>query len=149
MFAEGYLQEMFGELRQFLWAMGLDSLFCSRLNRAKQGSRTISERLQKLLGPGFEPYGAVAIPGNQKRPNPKLSEIAGDIFKLRNACAHGLPIPDDWLVASERQPYEGYAYQIAECTEILLRQALLRILNDQNMFDTFVDPRKLDDYFQI
>jgi hypothetical protein len=43
--------------------------------------------------------------------------------------------------------HEGYAYQLCECTEILLRQTLLMLLEDQRLFDVFVDSRKLDKYF--
>lgn len=38
MFAQGYLTESFGELRQFLWAMALDSLFASKIDKHKRGS---------------------------------------------------------------------------------------------------------------
>ena len=147
MFAEGYLTEMFSELRPFLWAMGLDCLFASRLNRKRQGSAAIGQRLQKLFGPAFEPYNTVSIPVHQNRPAHKLRNVVKDIFTFRNACAHGLPIPDAWLTPAGCQIWEGYAYQICECTEILLRQTLLRILNDQQMFDVFVDSAKLDVYF--
>jgi hypothetical protein len=147
MFAEGYLTEMFGELRQFLWAMGLDCLFSSRIDRRKRGSHAIDRRLRMLFGAEFEPYKAVVVPGHQTRPVHKLCHIVKDIFTLRNACAHGLTIPDAWLTPPGRQLYEGYGYQLSECTEILLRQTLLLILNDQSMFEIFVDSRKLDKYF--
>ncbi len=58
---------------------------------------------------------------------------------------HG--IPDAWLTPPSRQPYEGYAYQLAECTEILLWRTLLTILNDQRIFDIFVDSRKTRQIF--
>jgi hypothetical protein len=147
MFAEGYLTEMFGELRQFLWAMGLDCLFSSRIDKGKRGSHTIDQRLRMLFGAEFEPYKAVVVPGHQSRPVHKLCDIVKDIFTLRNACAHGLTIPDAWLTPPGHHPYEGYAYQLSECTEILLRQTLLLILNDQGVFDIFADSRKLDRYF--
>jgi hypothetical protein len=147
MLAEGYLTEMFGELRPFLWAMALDCLLSSRTDKRKRGAQTIDQRLRMLFGAEFEPYKAVSVPGHQSRPNHKLCNIVKDIFILRNACAHGLTIPDAWLTPPGRDLYEGYAYQLSECTEILLRQTLLLILNDQRMFDVFVDSRKLDRYF--
>jgi hypothetical protein len=148
MFAQGYLTEMFDELRQFLWAMALDCLFSSKLDKRKRGAQTIDQRLRMLLGAEFEPYKVVSIPGGPSyRPNHKLFHIAKDIFILRNAVAHGLTIPDAWLTPPGHHVYEGYAYQVVECTEILLREALLLILNDQRVFDVFVDSRKLDKYF--
>jgi hypothetical protein len=147
LFAQGYLTEMFGELRQFLWAMGLDCLFSSKIDKRKRGAQTIDQRLRMLLGAEFAPYKDVLMPGHQTRPEHKLWSIARDVFALRNAVAHGLVIPDAWLTPPGRHPYVGYAYQLAECTEILLRRTLLIILNDQRMFDIFVDSRKLDRYF--
>jgi len=147
MFAQGYLTEMFGELRQFLWAMGLDCLFSSRTHRGKRGSRTIDRRLRMLFGTEFDTYKAVVVPSHQTRPVRKVRDIVKDIFVLRNACAHGLTIPDAWLTPPGRQVFDGYAYQLCECTEILLRQTLLLVLNDQSMFDIFLDTQKLDRYF--
>ena len=147
MFAQGYLTEMFGELRQFLWAMALDSLLASKIDKRKRGAQTIDQRLRMLLGAEFAPYKDVAVPVNQARPDHKLWAVVKDVFLLRNAIAHGLTIPDAWLTPPGRQPYDGYAYQLAECTEILLRRTLLMILNDQGVFDVFVDSRKLDRYF--
>jgi hypothetical protein len=147
MYAQGYLMDMFGELRQYLWAMALDCLFSSKLDKRKRGAQTIDQRLRMLLGAEFAPYKDVLVPGHQTRPDHKLWSVAKDIFTLRNAIAHGLTMPDAWLTPPTRQPYEGYAYQLAECTEILLRRTLLTILNDQRIFDIFVDSRKLDRYF--
>jgi hypothetical protein len=147
MYAQGYLMDMFGELRQFLWAMALDCLFSSKLDKRKRGAQTIDQRLRMLLGAEFAPYKDVLVPRHQTRPDHKIWSIAKDIFTLRNAIAHGLTIPDAWLTPPSRQHYEGYAYQLAECTEILLRRTLLTILNDQRIFDIFVDSRKLDRYF--
>ena len=147
MFAQGYLTEMFGELRQFLWAMALDCLFSSKIDNRKRGAHTIDQRLRMLLGAEFAPYKDVSVPGHQTRPDHKLWNIAKDIFQLRNAVAHGLTIPDAWLTPPGRPLYEGYAEQLAECTEIILRRTLLLILNDQRLFDVFVDSRKLDKYF--
>jgi hypothetical protein len=147
MYAQGYLSDKFGELRQFLWAMALDCLFSSKLDKRKRGAHTIDQRLRMLLGAEFAPYKDVLVPGHQTRPDHKLWSVAKDIFTLRNAIAHGLTIPDAWLTLPGRQPYEGYAYQLAECTEILFRRTLLTILNDQRVFDIFVDSRKLDRYF--
>jgi len=147
MFAQGYLTEMFGELRQFLWAMALDCLFSSKIDKRKRGAHTIDQRLRTLLGAEFEPYKDVLVPGHQTRPSHKLWSVAKDIFQLRNAVAHGLTIPDAWLTPPGRHIYEGYAYQLAECTEILLRRTLLMILSEQRIFDVFVDSRKLDRYF--
>jgi hypothetical protein len=77
----------------------------------------------------------------------RLNEIGRDVFRLRNAYIHGLPIPDGWL-ATDASPVEtGYAYQLVECTEILLRMTLLRILEDKALFKVFCDPKKLDAQF--
>jgi len=147
MFAQAYLMEAFGELGQFIWAMALDSLFASKTDSRKRGSYTIVPRLRTLHGTEFEPYKFVSVPGHQRRPEHKLWAIGEDIFKLRNAVAHGLPIPDAWLTPHGQPIYEGYAYQLAECTEILLRKTLLLIMKDQRLFDVFVDSKKLDKYF--
>jgi hypothetical protein len=147
MFAQGYLTEKFGELGQFLWAMALDSLFSSKIDKRKRGSYTIVPRLRTLHGAEFEPYRFVSVPIHQRRPDHKLWAVAEDIFKLRNAVAHGLTIPEAWLTPPGQPIYEGYAYQLAECTEILLRKTLLSIMQEQRLFDVFVDSRKLDKYF--
>lgn len=104
-------------------------------------------RLKALHGTEFEPYKFVSVPVHQRRPDHKLWFIAQDIFTFRNAVAHGLTIPDQWLTAPGQPIYEGYAYQLAECTEILLRKTLLSITKEQRLFDVFVDPKKLDKYF--
>jgi hypothetical protein len=48
LFAQGYLTEMFGELKQFLWAMALDCLFSSKVDKRKRGAQTIDQRLRML-----------------------------------------------------------------------------------------------------
>jgi hypothetical protein len=137
--------------RQFLWAAGLDCLYASKLDRKKQGSREIIRRMEKLLGATLEPYQAdtVSLPVHQKtRPSKTLSEVAKHIFDLRNAFAHGLKIPDpNWLTTPGLPEESGYAYQLLEQTEIVLRLTLLRILEDQTLFDIFSDPALLDAYF--
>jgi hypothetical protein len=147
MFSEGYLHEMFMELRPFLWMMALDCLFASRTRRDRQGAGTIGDRLQKLFGSDYKPYERVQIPRHQTRPNHQLRDIVKDMFTFRNACAHGLTIPNGWLTPAGGQLWESYAYQLCECAEILLRQTLLLILKDQKWFDTFVDSGNLDNYF--
>jgi len=134
---------------QFLWAAGLDCLYASKLDRKKQGSREICSRMGKLLGAGMKPYDEVSLPTHQEgRKKLPIEVVAPDIFKLRNAFAHGLPIPDaNWLGALGRPLQEGYAYQLLEQTEILLRLSLLKILEDQRLFETFTDGAKLDSYF--
>jgi hypothetical protein len=134
---------------QFLWAAGLDCLYASKLDRKKQGSREICSRLGKLLGAGMKPYDQVSLPVHQEGRNKfPIEVVAPDIFKLRNAFAHGLPIPDaNWLGAPGRPFEQGYAYQLLEQTEILLRLSLLKILEDQGLFETFADGAKLDSYF--
>lgn len=136
--------------RQFLWAAGLDCLYASKLDRKKQGSGEIIRRMEKLLGATLKPYQAdtVSLPVNQKsRPSKTLAEVAKHIFKLRNAFAHGLKIPDsNWLTAPGLPEESGYAYQLLEQTEIVLRLTLLRILEDQTLFDAFSDPALLDAY---
>ncbi|HEX4134476.1 MAG TPA: hypothetical protein VHY84_07705, partial [Bryobacteraceae bacterium] len=134
---------------QFLWAAGLDCLYASKLDRNKQGSREICSRMGKLLGAVMKPYDEVSLPEHQEGRKKLPIEVIGlDIFKLRNAFAHGLPIPDaSWLGALGRPLQEGYAYQLLEQTEILLRLSLLKILEDQRLFETFTDGTKLDSYF--
>lgn len=146
-FGQGYSVKL-DPLPQFLWAAGLDSLFTSKLDRRKRGAHTISERLKTLFGSEFRPYQGetVLVPPPQSRPDRPLREIGPHIFWLRNAYAHGLPIPEAWLT-SKSPIHSGYAYQLCECTEILLRLSLLRLLQDQELFNTFVDPKKLDRYF--
>lgn len=137
--------------RQFLWAAGLDCLYASKLNRKRQGSAEIGRRMQQFLGAKLKLYEAdtVSIPCHQTtRRIQELETVTADMFKLRNAFAHGLPIPDVNWFSDVRQPAEsGYAYQLVEQTEITLRLTLAKILEDQNLFDTFSDPGLLDAYF--
>jgi hypothetical protein len=59
-----------------------------------------------------------------------------------------LPIPDAVWLSTKGRPFEsGYAYQLWEQTEIALRLTLLRILEDQTLFDTFSDFALLDSFF--
>ena len=77
-----------------------------------------------------------------------MAGIGKDVFKLRNAFAHGLSIPDPKWLTTPGQPEEtGYGYQLVEQTEILLRLSLLTILESPTVFATFVDPARLDAYF--
>jgi hypothetical protein len=136
---------------QFLWAAGLDCLYASKLDRKKQGSAEITRRMGILLGSTLKLYEAdtVSIPVHQTtRTHMELGNVARDIFRLRNAFAHGLPIPNTAWLSVNGQPLEsGYAYQLLEQTEISLRLTLLRILENQSLFDTFSDSGLLDSYF--
>jgi hypothetical protein len=136
---------------QFLWAAGLDCLFASKLDRNKQGSPEIARRMGVLLGSTLKLYEAdtVSIPVHQTtRTHMELGNISRDIFRLRNAFAHGLPIPNiAWLSALGQPRESGYAYQLLEQTEIALRLTILRILEDETLFQTFADSARLDSYF--
>jgi hypothetical protein len=106
--------------------------------------------MQVVFGPDFDPYNAatVQVPGHQVRPARRLRDIGEHIFWLRNATVHGAAIPDaGWLSDPEAPDESGYAYQLMECSEILLRESLLRLLEDQALFETFVDPNRLDAFF--
>lgn len=143
-FCQGYTVDL-PDLRQLLWAAGLDCLFASKTDKRKRGKRAISERLRTFWGADFRPYAAdtVNIPIHQTRPDHRLTDIGKDIFQLRNAFMHGLSIPEAWLSKRE-SPESGYAYQLCECTEILLRLTLVKLFEDPVLFDVFRDPRKLD-----
>jgi hypothetical protein len=152
LFAQGYGVNL-SDLRQLLWAAGLDCLFASKRDSKKRGAQVLAARLRTFFGAEFRPYKAstVTIPVHQKsRLDHRLADIGTDIFKLRNSYIHGLMVPEafpsEWLTQAGQPPESGRAYQLLECTEILLRQALLEILRDQNLFDTFRDPKKLDNY---
>ncbi len=136
---------------QFLWAAGLDCLYASKLDRKKQGSAEITRRMGALLGSTLKLYEAdtVSVPAHQTTRTPvELGNVSGDIFRLRNAFAHGLPIPDAAWLSVQGQPFEsGYAYQLWEQTEIALRLTLLRTLEDQKLFDTFSNSALLDSFF--
>jgi hypothetical protein len=136
---------------QFLWAAGLDCLFASKLDRKKQGSGEITRRMGVLLGSTLKLYEAdtVSIPAHQTtRTHMELGKVSRDIFKLRNAFAHGLPIANTaWLSINGHPLESGHAYQLIEQTEIALRLTLLRLLEDQTLFDTFSDSVRLDSYF--
>ena len=85
---------------------------------------------------------------HQVRPVRRLQDIGEHIFWLRNANVHGAPIPDPAWLSDVQDPEEsGYAYQLMEYTEILLRESLLLILENQVIFDVFVDARRLDANF--
>jgi hypothetical protein len=144
-FCQGYSIRL-PELQQVLWAFGLDCLFTSK---RKRGSQTIHERLRTLFGATFCPYkdDSVVVPGHQKRPNHSLSEIGRDVFYLRNAFVHGVPIPEAWLTKPGSPAETGYAYRLLECTEILLRLTLLKILEDPTLMTVFRDKARLDKYF--
>ncbi len=147
-FCQGY-SVIPSDPRQFLWAAGLDCLYASKLERSKQSSLEIRRRLEALLGSTLRAYDTVFLPSHQQqRRHLTVTDIGQDVFKLRNAFAHGLSIPDpSWLMPAGQPPEAGYGYQLLEQTEILLRLTLLRILEDQMLFDTFSDPHLLDAYF--
>jgi len=146
LFCQGYSVNLI-DLRQVLWAAGLDCLFSSKLDRGKWGSRVIGARLCKLWGSTFQPYSQVSVPAHQKRPALELQNVAMDAFELRNAYVHGKSLDAAWLSDPKGQPETGYAYQLLECTEILLRLTLLRIFEDQALMKTFRDPALLDSFF--
>jgi hypothetical protein len=94
---------------QFLWAAGLDCLLASKLDRNKQGSPEIARRMGVLLGSTLKLYEAdtVSIPVHQTtRTHMELGNVSRDIFKLRNAFAHGLPIPNMAWLSAIWQPRE-------------------------------------------
>ena len=139
------------DLKQFLWAAGLDCLYASKLDRKKQRSPEIGRRICALLGANLKLYEAdtVAVPSHQDQRNRKtVQDVVADIFRLRNALAHGLPIPDASWLSVQGQPVEsGYAYQLIEQTEIALRLTLTKLLENQSLFDIFSDASRLDAYF--
>jgi hypothetical protein len=149
-FCQGYTVTPW-DLNQFLWAAGLDCLYASKLDRKKQGSQEIGRRMQQLLGANSKLYEAdtVSVPIHQAARNRKeLKDVTADIFKLRNAFAHGLPIPDGKWLSPQGKPLEsGYAYQLVEQTEIALRLTLIKLLVDQALFDVFSDAARLDASF--
>jgi hypothetical protein len=107
--------------------------------------------MQQLLGANSKLYEAdtVSVPIHQAARNRKeLKDVTADIFKLRNAFAHGLPIPDGKWLSPQGKPLEsGYAYQLVEQTEIALRLTLIKLLVDQALFDVFSDAARLDASF--
>jgi hypothetical protein len=136
---------------QFLWAAGLDCLYASKLDWKKQGSAEISRRMGVFLGSTLRLYEGVtvSVPAHQTtRTHVELGNVSREILRLRNAFAHGLPIPNTaWLSITGQPPESGYVYQLLEQTEIALRLTLLRILEHQSLFDTFSDSVLLDSYF--
>jgi hypothetical protein len=146
LFCQGYSVNLI-DLRQLLWAAGLDCLFSSKLDRSKWGSRVICDRLCKLWGNTFQPYANISVPINQKRPVHELQNIAVDAFELRNAYVHGKSLPQAWFSDPDGHLETGYAYQLLECTEIVLRLTLLKIFEDQSLMKVFLDPTLLDSYF--
>ena len=147
-FAQGYSVNL-DPIPQFLWAAGLDCLYSSKIDRKRRGARTLARRLSTFFGSEFRPYQGegITVPINQSRRDLRLHDIGIDIFQLRNAYAHGLSIPEAWLSQTGQPPYSGYAYQLCEGTEILLRLTLLRMLENQSLFDVFRNPKNLDRYF--
>lgn len=149
-FCQGYTVSH-RDLKRFLWAAGLDCLYASKLDRKKQGSREIGRRMCTFLGANLKLYEAdtVAVPAHQDQRNRKMvQDVVPDIFKLRNALAHGLSIPDAGWLSGQDQPVEsGYAYQLIEQTEIALRLTLIKLLENQSLFDIFSDASRLDAYF--
>lgn len=141
------------DLKQFLWAAGLDCLYASKLDRKKQGSREIGRRMCTFLDANLKLYEAdiVAVPTHQDQRNRKMvQDVVSDIFKLRNALAHGLSVPDAGWLSRQDQPVEsGYAYQLIEQTEIALRLTLIKLLENQPLFDIFSDASRLDAYFEL
>jgi hypothetical protein len=149
LFCQGY-SAVPPDSRQFFWSAGLDCLYASKIERKKQGSPEICRRMQQFLGAKMKLYEAnnVTIPCHQKtRTHKELDSVSADIFKLRNAFAHGLTIPDSWLYADGQPPESGYAYQLLEQTEIALRLSLIKILEDQVLFETFSNATRLDAFF--
>ena len=81
---------------------------------------------------------------SSNRPPLLLRNIANHIFWLRNASIHGGPIPTPGWLSNPHDPVEsGYAYQLLECTEILLRESLLMLLEDRHRFEIFIDAHDL------
>jgi hypothetical protein len=147
-FGQGYGVNL-GELRQPLWAAGLDSLYASKLKRSLQSPDVILKRVEIFLGSNFQPYKAVAVPGHQRRPSLRVAEIVKDIFRLRNDYMHGCKISDPRWLSGATDPENGYAYQLVECTEILLRFSLLKILDNPRYYKIFRDPNRLDQFFGL
>jgi hypothetical protein len=125
--------------------------YASKLDWKKQRSAQITRRMRVLLGSKLNLYEAdtVSTPAHQTpRTHMELGDVSRDIFRLRNAFARGLLIPNTaWLSIDGQPPESGYAYQLLEQTEIALRLTLLRILEDESFFDTFSDSVLLDSYF--
>jgi hypothetical protein len=76
-----------------------------------------------------------------------VSAALGDAMRLRNAYAHGQPMPDGWDAPSFNSGHHTYAQLLFECTEIVLRACLLKVLSEPALFEVFSDAGSIDEYF--
>jgi hypothetical protein len=90
------------------------------------------------------------VPQYLSPPKITLGAIIEDIYAARNAFAHGKWVPKEYL---ERPGYKGargdnltYADILLEATSVILRGAILKILQD-GLLDFFADKQKINDYF--
>jgi len=117
-------------IRLLLWATGLDGITRSA------GMNIFAERLCELLGADTRVFPAcTAMPA----PKYTVSNVAGDLYLLRNQMAHGLPFDpkfrtkngfrceDDRPVCPEFAHWR-YDQVLEECSAFLLCRALQAIL---------------------
>jgi hypothetical protein len=113
-------------IRILLWATGLDGITQSG------GTVAFADRLCRLLGPdtGIFPPGCTI-----RKPGYRVTEVAGDLYLLRNEMAHGLPFHEKFrktrgFLAEDGDPispeFAQYRYDqvLEECAAFLLCKAL-------------------------
>lgn len=139
----GYISQ-FPDVKQLLWVTGLETLFTS----AKfNGAPVLIRRLRQFLGSKTRVYEQANFAAQVAVPSLKLKDVLEDIYLVRNRLAHGEWIPESFMT---RPGYalgaKSYADILLEATGIVLRMALIKILNE-SLLETFGDKDRLDGYF--
>jgi hypothetical protein len=139
----GYVSP-FVDVKQLMWVTGLESLFTST---TYNGASVAMNRIRRFLGSKTQIYEQTDFPVTMSLPSLTLKNVLGDIYRVRNRLAHGEWVPEEFL---KRPGYAGgpksYADVLVEATGVVLRLALIKILNE-SLLETFGDKDKLDRYF--
>jgi hypothetical protein len=139
----GYISE-FPDVKQLMWAIGLESLFTSSEH---SGAQLAIHRIRQFLGSKTPVYEQSDFQRHVSVPSLTLKNVLGDIYDVRNKLAHGEWIPKEYL---EKPGYNGgacsYGDILLEATGIVLRLALIKILRE-SLLEAFGTKDNLDRHF--
>jgi hypothetical protein len=139
----GYISE-FPDVKQLMWAIGLESLFTSDKH---SGAQLAIRRIRQFLGSKTRVYEQSDFQRHVSVPALTLKNVLGDIYDVRNKLAHGEWIPKEYL---DKPGYprgaRSYGDILLEATGIILRLALIKILRE-SLLETFGSKDNLDRHF--
>ncbi len=123
-------------LSMLMWVMGLDMLFMAG------EKRPFVERLVGLLGAGSLVFPAVLFTNRQ--PRLTISEVAGDLYELRNIVAHGREIPaKPFREQHDIRDTDGERINFHDCfhAQVLMESALFLLAQSLRkvMLDDLID----------